>query len=141
MMVMGFIAIVGTFGLIYGLGTLYSTNFYSDRDLAITALQRSRSLSVGNTCLGSGCTDGRPHGVAVQSDKFIVFEGASYASRDTSVDETFSMNSGVTFTGATEIVFTQLSATSTGGTITLSDATGHTTAITVGKEGEIFWTK
>lgn len=138
--VMGIIAIIGGFSLYFGLDSFRSYSFHSDRDLLVSLLQHARSEAVGNICLGSGCDDGRPHGVAIQTNQFVLFQGTSYATRDAAVDAVMAANAGFSYTGDSEIVFSQLSATTTGGTITVTEPSGRTSTITIGTEGQIIWT-
>jgi prepilin-type N-terminal cleavage/methylation domain-containing protein len=141
MVVIAFVAIMGTVGAYFGIDALRGHAFHADRDVLVSVLQHARSQSIGNICLGATCTDGKPHGVAIQADKFITFQGASYATRDADVDADVSADPNIAHGGSvSEIVFTRLSATTTGGTISLTDVTGRTSVITISTEGQIIWT-
>ena len=138
--VISFVAIAGSAAVFFGADSYRAYLFHSDRDLLVTALQHSRAQAIGNICLGSSCTDGEPHGVSIQADKFVMFQGASYAARNPDADAEIEANPNLLHTGVSEIVFTQLSATTTGGTITLKDiSNGRKTIITIQPEGQITW--
>ena len=139
--VMAFIAVVGGFSMFMSMDTYRGYNFHTERDLAIAALQHARAQAIGNICNGAGCATGKPHGVSIQADKFVIFQGSSYAARDVSQDATIPANSTVAHSGQTEIVFAQLSGNvGVPGSITFSDP-GRSSNITVGAQGQIFWDK
>lgn len=50
------------------------------------------------------------HGIALQSNQYVVFQGSSYATRDTSHDELISVP-GISLSGPSEIVFEALTGT------------------------------
>lgn len=146
MIVIAFVAIAGAGAVFFGADTYRAYLFHSDRDLLVVALQHTRAQAIGNICLGNGCSDGKPHGVAILPDRFVMFQGSCYASPcvrdpdDVAVDADIEANPNLIHTGTMEIVFTQLSATTTGGTVTLKDSTnGRKTVITVLPEGQITW--
>jgi prepilin-type N-terminal cleavage/methylation domain-containing protein len=78
-------------------------------------------------------------GVAVQSGQAVLFKGATYATRDSSFDETTTIASSITPSGTGEIAFTKLSGTpSSTATFTLaSSATNDTRTITVNAKGMV----
>jgi len=137
--VIGLLAIIaGSFSFI-NLDSWRASIFRGERNLLVSVLQRARSQSINNVCLGSGCTDGQPHGVAIQDDRYIIFQGPSFATRDTAVDEVINANSLVSHTGLAEIVFEQLSGSaSPAGDINLKDIV-RTAAISVNSEGALNW--
>jgi len=139
LVVIGLLAIIaGSFSFI-NLDSWRASIFRGERNLLVSVLQRARSQSINNVCLGGGCTDGQPHGVAIQADKYIIFQGPSFAARKTAVDEIISANTLVSHAGLTEIVFEQLSGNaSPAGNITLKDIV-RTAAISVNEEGAINW--
>ncbi len=120
----------------------------SDRELLIVALHHARSQAVGNVCLGTGCTNGRAHGVAIREaeQEYVIFQAAatspfSYATRDVQEDIVIPINAGSTFSGSlTEVVFSPLSGNAVAsGSIEIS-AHGRTSIFTIGTEGQILWT-
>lgn len=154
--VIGIFTILMGATLIVGLSGFQEYSFHSDRDLLIAALHRARAEAVGNVCLGTACTDGKPHGVAILPDKYVIFQGTCYASpgcvrnpNDIAVDEPLDASSAVAHAGTvSEIVFTQLSGVAVSPvtsivqpwTIRLTDTTGRTSLITIETEGRIWWT-
>ena len=143
LVVMGIFVMVGSFALFVSFETFRGSNFRSDRNLFVAALQRARAQAVNNVCVNSSsytCVDGRPHGVKVLPDgSLIIFQGLSYGARDSGVDAQFNMNIATT-TGADEFVFSQLSGTSSAATTTITDANGHTSTTSVSTAGQISWT-
>jgi prepilin-type N-terminal cleavage/methylation domain-containing protein len=79
-------------------------------------------------------------GVKVQSGSATLFKGASYATRDTTVDETDALPSVITFSGTlSEVVFTKFTATpSATGTIILTHtANNDARTITLNAKGMV----
>ncbi len=146
LVVIGIVAVVSGFALIMGLDSYRSSSFHGNRDVLVAALMHARAQAINNICIGGAsiCHDGKPHGVAIRPaehpDKYVLFQGVSYTARDAGVDEVLNANIHYSYTGATEVVFTQFSATtSTAVTITISDSM-RSSAITIGTEGQITWT-
>jgi len=137
LIVMALVGLVGGFALFVSMETFRGSSFHADRDLLIAALQRARAESMNNTCLGS-CSDGLAHGVHIQSDKYVVFQGNTYNAADP-LNQSYESSPATTKTGATDILFAQLSGASAGGTITLTGSS-RTSVVTVGTEGQISWT-
>lgn len=138
LVVMGILALVGGFALFVSMETYRGSNFRSDRDLLVATLERARAQAMNNVCVGT-CTDGKPHGVHIQSDEYVLFQGSAYDVSD-STNSTFASNTNVTKNPATlDIVFSQLSGTTSAKSITLSSGQG-TSTISVESSGRIIWT-
>ena len=141
LVVMGLLVILASLGLLVSMETYRGSSFRNERDTVVSILQKARSQAVSNVCLGSPCPDGAPHGVHVQNDKYVIFQGTTYSS-GSSLNEIIKPRISTTqITETTDIVFAQLSGSvTTPGTITVSDNTGHSSVITINSEGQIIWT-
>lgn len=153
--VISIIIIVGGIGLFFGLDTLRGYSFHSDRDVLVSALQHARAEAMANICRGSDCdAGGKPHGVYIDTAnrKYIIFQGANYASRDSDQDAPVDANSLTTWKGVNEVVFAELSGDASSADsspdcaseaepicIILGDQAARTSAITVNSEGQIVW--
>ncbi len=123
---------LATMGVIVGLDSYGRYLFRSDLATAASLLQKARSEAMNN--IGE-----TPHGVYFNDPaNFILFYGASYATRNTSFDLAVSRNKTVATSGLTEIVFIPLSGTTAGGAVMLHNGVSNTT-ITVNNEGGINW--
>lgn len=110
----------------------------TEQDVIVSALQKARAQSMANLCLGS-CTDGKRHGVAILADKYVIFQGDSYAARDVSFDEAFDASPVVGHSPVnTEVVFERLSGATSGFNLTLTDPI-RSTVISVNGVGRISW--
>ncbi len=139
LVVMGIFVLGSGFALLFSLETLRGTTFRGDRDLFVSLLQRARAQAINNVCI-STCTEGKPHGVAVVGNTYVLFEGNSYASRTTASDSVFESSRAVARAGDTEVLFGQLTGTtSVQKLFTLSDAE-RTSVVTVEINGRIHWT-
>lgn len=149
--VMGLLAIVGSLGLFISMESLRGGSFRNDRDAVVSSLQRARSLAINNMCFGSGCTDGKAHGVYFKPDMngVIIFqtdpEVANYTA-DPMADEFIEFDSAATkVTAEKTIIFNRLNAKLLpAGTsdidVTLTGDVGRTSTIKVNSEGRIDWT-
>lgn len=147
--VIGLITIMSGFAVLVGQESYRGYTFRSTRDLLVSTLLRARAQSINNVCLGSLCTDGKPHGVRILTDAsghmttLVIFQGGTYAATDTlnsSIAIGSNISGAIFLNGLQEISFEQLSGNANAtGTITLSD-TAQSSTITIGSEGQIFWT-
>lgn len=116
-------------GLFVSIDTYHATLARSERDVIAGLLARARSSSMANI-------DDTAWGVCYIAPNYIVFRGTS-CTAGTSTNEPTPAASDAVITGfASAIVFTQLSGTTTGGTITIVQQ-GKTSTITVNHEGAI----
>lgn len=137
----GIFIVVGGLALLVSMETFRGSSFRSDRDLLVSALQHARAQAMNNICFGTCIgNDGQPHGVHIQSDKYVIFQGNAYDSSDPN-NAAFDSTITTTKTPATlDILFSQLSGNSAPATVTLTDAAGHASAVSVSVEGQISWT-
>ncbi len=140
MVVLGLIAVVGSFALLVSFDTYRDSSYQADRATLIAALEHARAESIDDVCEGEVCTGGAAHGVSIEPGQYVIFQGTSYASRDADADEVLDADPTVSHSGLLVVVF----ATSSGnavqsGAISLTDSSGATSAITIGTEGQISW--
>jgi len=145
------IIVITLLGMIVGLTTFVGfdsyrgSSFRSERDALIGVMQRARSMATNNICLG-GCTNGK-HGVHITATEFTIFQGSDYLTRDSSYDEITKMGPLVQIAPGsfTDVIFSGLSGDATTlpsgvSTLTMTDATGHNSVITIQSFGQITWT-
>lgn len=141
LIVMSLITMVAGFSSIMSMDNYRSYSFSNERDLLVAVLHKARSQAINNMCLGASCTDGKPHGVHMAPGQYTIFQGASFATRDSAVDENIQTSAPVTVTGINDIVFVQLSGGALPtGAMTISDPTNHSSVISINSEGQITWT-
>ena len=77
-------------------------------------------------------------GIEFLSSGVTLFQGATYASRNSAFDETIPLPNSLSISGTTEVVFSKLSAApSTTGSVTLSGTTNDTRTITINAKGMV----
>lgn len=140
--VMSLLGMIGGFTAFMSMDGYRSFSFRSDRDTLVSLLVRARSQSMSNVCQGALCDGGVPHGVRVVSGEYTLFQGETYATRDVAFDQVLPSSYTTTIAGSlSEVVFRQLSGDVTvEGDIAISDEAGHTSTISINKEGRISWT-
>lgn len=112
--VMAILAIIGGLGLFVGTDFYRSYILRTERDTLVSILQRQRSRALNNI-------NDSHHGVFLEDDRYTVFQGDSYASRDHDYDEVVNLPRSVTLDGITQVVFEPLSGESSAeGDITIS---------------------
>jgi Tfp pilus assembly protein FimT len=144
LVVIGMAALIGGLALFASMDTFHGANFRTERDMLVGLMQHARSQAVHNVCTGSGCTNGLPHGVHFDTGAYTLFQGGAYTAGN-STNAVFEANTAFVHAGSlagSDIVFSQLSGTTTCGTctFTLADSEGHSSTITVSAEGQIIWT-
>ena len=130
LIVTALLASLGGLAVVVSMATYRSYTFLSEQDLLISLLQKARSQSLNNL-------NQAPHGVYLDMDAYTLFEGSNYARRDQAQDLSFSRNSNYFLNGLTEIVFAQISATTTSGEIILDDHIHPKATISLNYEGQI----
>lgn len=139
----GLLAILGGLGLVMSMDSYRGHAFRNERDIIVSALQKARSQSISNMCQGD-CTGGQPHGVYLEDNQYVIFQGENYETRASQYDEVIIAQTGTTKIEGPlrSVVFSQLSGqVAPSGIITISDKTGqHSSDIYVNSEGLITWT-
>lgn len=131
--VLAIVTTLAAIGLTVGIDSYQRFLFRSDLHTAASLLQKARSSAINNI----GETS---HGVYFDNAgrDFVLFRGLSYATRNVSFDLPVEKSKTVTLTGPSEVVFSPLSGTTTGGTLTLADGVINAT-IQINNEGGINW--
>ncbi len=117
-------------GLFMSMDTLRGTLHRSERDVVVSLLQKARSRALANMHQS-------PWGVCYIEPSYIVFRGTLCAP-ELPTNEPVPASSANPGVFSSPIVFSQLSATTTGGTVTLVQD-GRTSVVTVNAEGAIDW--
>jgi prepilin-type N-terminal cleavage/methylation domain-containing protein len=140
MVVMGVFVVLASIALHFTIHSFQGSSVHSDRDEFVALLQRARAQSISNVCNGSACTDGVAHGVAIIGSQYVLFQGESYATRDADQDAVFEATELVARSGSSEVVFTQLSGTTTGAQF-VHVSSLYVSTTTVESNGRIWWTQ
>jgi len=151
MIVIVLLAVIGSFGVVMSMDSYRGFMFRSERDAAVAALQRARSLAVSNICedtAGAECVGGKPHGVRFEKKQYTIFQGSVFDGRDAgeaAFDQVIPIDTGGVETDAgspVDVIFDQLSGRIGSGSaadITISDQTGRASTISINEEGRIAW--
>ena len=129
---MGIMVFIVGWGLIVGFGWYRQIILNSERDNLVGYLRRARSAALDNINQVS-------HGLYIGGDTYTVFEGTSYAARNSTADQSFPKSSIISVGGPLEFVFGALTGNpAASGAITLSDNVKSLT-ISINNEGRIDW--
>lgn len=123
---------IGALGLFISMDFYKSFGLNSERNIAVSILQKARSSSMANI-------NEAKHGIYLDTGKYTIFQGENYSSRNSIYDEIIYINPIITKSGLQEIVFEQLTGKpSATGDIILSNQTRSIT-VSVENEGRINW--
>jgi len=111
-------------------------SFFLSNDVALVTSDLASSLRRAQLLSRSGASDS-PWGVAIQNQQIILFQGTTYAARDTTFDEITTFGSIIDVTGITEVTFSQLyGIPSTTGATTFTSAENNVSkTITINEIG------
>lgn len=130
--------VVAILTIVFGFSLGVGSNFYSsqvligERDSVVSLLRNARTRAMNNTNQSS-------HGVFIDTNQYVAFDGESYAARNQAYDAVFPRSAGVTITGPLEIVFKVMEGTSNvSGTIAVTNGVGNVN-IVLNNEGRINW--
>ena len=128
---------VAVIALIAGLGAPIYQSFQVRNDLDVATNTISQSLRRAQVL--SQAVDGdTTWGISVQSGAIILFQGASYASRNTNFDEVFDLPGSITPSGVSEIIYEKFTGEPQNtGTVTLTSNTNEARNITINEKGNI----
>ena len=131
LVVIGILAVLGTFGYLVTIDFYKSYAFNAERDAIVAILQKARSQSLANINESS-------HGVHFDSNQYVIFQDPVYDSGN-SFNQNIPAAFGITHSGIIDVVFSRLSGdASSGGNLILSDGR-RSTVISVNSEGQINW--
>lgn len=123
---------IGTLGLFISMDFYKSSSLNSECNIAISILQKVRNLSMTNI-------NEAKHGIYLDADKYTIFQGENYSSRNPAYDEIIYINPIITRDGLQEVVFEQLTGRPNAiGNIVLSNQT-RSVIISIENEGRINW--
>ncbi|HKU18843.1 MAG TPA: type II secretion system protein [Candidatus Saccharimonadales bacterium] len=128
---------VAIIGMLVGLSIPIYQTFVQRNDLDITAQTVVNMLRRAETYARASNTD-NAWSVELQSTTITLFQGTTFASRNTAYDETYSLPGSVTPSGLGEVQFTKFTGIpNTTGTVTLTSNTNDTRTITVNAKGMV----
>lgn len=130
--VIAILTILASLGLIFGIDFYKNYGLDAERNIVLSILQKSRGQAQNNI-------NQSPHGIYFQSDNYVLFQGASYTSRNSIYDQIIPKNPAINVSGLSEIVFEQLNGRpQIIGDIVLDNAKRSLT-ISINNEGGINW--
>ena len=139
--VLALVAFVANDALLISFDAYRANSYRNERSTFIALLQHARAQSMHSVCLAAVCSQAPAHGVAIRSGRYVLFEGASYASRTVDLDSIIDESPLTVHAGISEVIFQPSSGHFfTPGDIILSAPDGHVSIITIGAEGQISWT-
>lgn len=124
--------------IVAGLSLPVMASFDGRNDLDVTAQSIAMQLRRAGT-YSRGANGDSQWGVHAQSDSVTLFRGATYASRDSSYDETIPIPTSFTVSSTGDLVFSKVDGSpSSNGSITLTNTNSNETrTITVNAKGMV----
>lgn len=131
MLVVGILAVIFSAGVPVTYNFYYQSQFESEYNLLYSILEQTRGLAMVNR-------NESDHGVFINSENFVIFQGASFAARTASQDRPFPRSGGIVITGPTEIVFSALSGAVASSTFNVTDNGLRSRDIFLNSEGLVY---
>ncbi len=118
-----------------GIPVYRSLQIRSDLDIAATSIAQSMRRA---QMLAEASDGDMSWGVDVQNGAITLFKGTSYAGRDSSYDEVFSVPASITSSGMTTYVFAKFTGLPNAvGAVTLTSNTNEVRIITINAKGTV----
>lgn len=131
------LVVMAFFTVLMGVSMPVYANFQSRNDLSLASMMTGTMLRRAQTYSRAVKGDSQ-WGVNIQSSGATLFKGTSFATRDSTYDETFSFTGAITPSGSAEVVFSKLYGTPTAATTTtLTGNANETRTITVNAKGMV----
>lgn len=128
---------IAVIGVLTGISIPVYQSVQVRNDLDIATVTIAQTLRRAETLSQSVDAD-ISWGVSLQNQSITLFQGTSYASRNTNFDEDFSIPASITPSGISEIVCTKFSGIpQTTGTITLTSNANETRTLTINAKGTV----
>ncbi|MBI4272841.1 type II secretion system protein [Candidatus Uhrbacteria bacterium] len=131
LLVIALVALIFVAGMPVYLSLMFRNDLAIGQNTTASLLRRAQLLSQG--------VDGDSGwGAKIQSGSITLFQGASYASRNTTRDEIHEIPSSINVAGAQEIVYAKFTGLpSATGTITFTASNNETSTVTINGKGTI----
>lgn len=131
LLIMALIALIAAFSV-----PLFNT-FQTGSDIKVAADIVAQSLKRAESLAESGENDSN-WGVHIATGTITVFNGNTYATRDTTFDDLFTISTDITATGLTDIVYTKFTGEpqSTGNIVLTADS-GEVWTINLNSKGTV----
>jgi prepilin-type N-terminal cleavage/methylation domain-containing protein len=128
---------VAIIGLLAGLSVPVYETFVRRNDLDLTTQSIAMMLQRAETYARAVNRDS-VWSVEIQSSKVILFQGTTFATRNTAYDETLSIPTSMVPSGLTEVQFSKMTALpNTTGSITLTSSTNSVNTVTINAKGTV----
>lgn len=128
---------VAIISLILGISAPVFQSFQVRNDLDISGVTLAQTARRAQMLARASDGD-TSWGVYVTGGSIILFKGVSYATRDTTYDEVFTVPTSIVSTGLSEVVYAKFTGLpQTTGTITLTSSTNETRIITINAKGMV----
>lgn len=123
--------------IILGLSTVpFSSRFYTQNAVSNTVDQITSELRKSQMYAMSSRQSAN-WGVHYGSNQIVLFQGTSYASRNANFDEKFTVNTAVTVSGLTDVIFMRTTGTPSATPTIIVSGAGDTATVTVNSEGVV----
>ena len=141
------IGLIGLIGSVLGdthMSEYQQYSFADERGVFVSNIQKARSRAMHNICLGSECTRELSHGIHIEENFYVIFQGDMYTADDPQ-NEKVDFHTKTKVTAPSDIIFNPLSGIASTTPLNTWDIVfvhGPLVATTtLNAEGLITWTK
>jgi prepilin-type N-terminal cleavage/methylation domain-containing protein len=130
------IIVIALISILGFLSTGFYSRFYNQNAVSTITDELTQEFRKAQIYAMMGKQNGN-WGVHNNTTSIILFQGSTFVGRNTAFDETFTVNSNITITGLTDLIFFRMTGTpSATPTIIISNA-NNTRTITVNSQGVV----
>lgn len=128
--------VIALMAVVAGFSTPFYARFLTQNSVSVVQDQISSHLRRAQMNTMMGKSNG-PWGVTFVSPKLVLFQGSSYATRITALDESFIINPSISISGLGELIYTKTTGLpNTSASITISGV-GSSKTLTVTSQGVV----
>lgn len=128
--------VIALMAMVAGFSTPFYARFLTQNSVSTVRDQLTSHLRRAQMNAMMGKNDG-PWGVTFVSPKLILFQGASYATRITALDESFIVNPSISISGLNELIYTKTTGLPNTSTSIVISGTGSVKTISVSNQGVV----
>ena len=130
------IIVIALISILGFLSTGFYSRFYNQNAVGVVADELTQELRKAQIYAMTGKQNVN-WGVHNNTTSIILFQGSTFAGRNTAFDETFTVNSNIAITGLTDLIFSRMTGTPSATPTIIISSANNTMTITVNSQGVV----
>lgn len=130
------IIVIALISILGFLSTGFYSRFYNQNAVSTVTDELTQEFRKAQIYAMTGKQNGN-WGVHNNITSIILFQGSAFAGRNTAFDETFSVNSNISISGLTDLIFSRMTGTPSATPTIIISSANNTRTITVNSQGVV----